>query len=127
MVPTCSKAMTSCTFIKSSSTKSSRLFVPTVTLWNENKVYLKNFLSQYCQRVCLTIDTWTSPQNQSYMCLTVQFINNDWNLHKKILNFCQVISNTGEAMAKFVESCLHEWGLSCVLTLTVDNATSNDT
>jgi len=30
-------------------------------------------------------------------------------------------------MTKFVESCLHEWGLSRVLTLTVDNATSNDT
>jgi len=30
-------------------------------------------------------------------------------------------------MAKFVESCLHEWGLNHVLTLTVDNDTSNDT
>jgi len=30
-------------------------------------------------------------------------------------------------MAKFVESCLHEWGLNHVLTLIVDNATSNDT
>jgi len=30
-------------------------------------------------------------------------------------------------MAKFVESCLHEWSLNRVLTLTVDNATSNDT
>ena len=98
-----------------------------VTLWNARKVHLKNFLSQHCQRVCLTTDTWTSPQNQSYMCLTAHFIDNDWNLYKKILNFRQVISHTGEAIAKFVESCLHEWGLSRVLTLTVDYATSNDT
>jgi len=35
MVPTCYKAMASCTFIKSSSTKSSRLVVPTeiVSSW----------------------------------------------------------------------------------------------
>jgi len=29
-------------------------------------------------------------------------------------------------MAKFDESCLHEWGLNCVLTFIEDNATSND-
>jgi len=78
-----------------------------VTLWNAKEIYLKDFLSQHCQRICVTTDAWTSPQNQSYMCLTTHFINNDWNLHKRILNFCQVISHTGEAMAKFVESCLH--------------------
>jgi len=60
------------------------------------------------------------------MYLTTHFIDNEWNLHKKILNFRQVISHTGEAMAKFVESCLHEWGLNRVLALTIDNATSND-
>ena len=93
----------------------------------QKKVYLNKFLSEHCQRVCLTTDAWTSPQNKSYMCLTAHFIDNDWILHKKILNFRQVISHTGEAMAKFVESCLHEWSLNRVLTLTVDNATSNDT
>jgi len=43
----------------------------------KKKVYMKDFLSQHCQRVCLTTDTWASPQNQSYMCLTTHFIDND--------------------------------------------------
>lgn len=30
-------------------------------------------------------------------------------------------------MTKFVELCLNEWGLNLVLSLMVDNATSNDT
>jgi len=98
-----------------------------VTLWNAKKTYFKDFLSQHCQRVWLTTDAWTSPQTQSYMCLIAHFIDNDWNLHKRILIFRRVISHIGEAMAKFVESCLHEWGLSHVLTLIVDNVTSNDT
>jgi len=97
-----------------------------VTLLNAKKVYLKDFLSQHCQRVCLTTDAWTSLQNQSYMCLATHFIDNDWNLHKRISNFYQLISHTGEAMAKLVESCLHDWGLSRVWTLAVDNATSDD-
>ncbi|XP_020229505.1 zinc finger BED domain-containing protein RICESLEEPER 2 [Cajanus cajan] len=87
---------------------------------------LKEFISQNCQRVCLTTDTWTSSQNLSYMCLTAHFIDNNWKLQKKVLNFCQVTSHTGKTMAKKVEHCLSKWGLNRVLTLTVDNASSND-
>ena len=41
------------------------------------------------RKVYLTMDTWTSIQNLNYMSLTCHFINDDWNLHKRILNFCQ--------------------------------------
>jgi len=33
-----------------------------ISLWNAKNVYLNKFLSQHCQRVCLTTDTRTSPQ-----------------------------------------------------------------
>ena len=46
-------------------------------------------------RVCLTTDTWTSIQNLNYMSLTGHFIDDDWNLHKRILNFCQVENHKG--------------------------------
>ena len=39
------------------------------------------------RRVCLTMDTWTSIQNLNYMSLIGHFIDDDWNLHKRILNF----------------------------------------
>ncbi|KAG5039982.1 hypothetical protein JHK82_012131 [Glycine max] len=38
-----------------------------LTLWDIEKIKLKNFLSQHCQRVCLTTDAWTSNQNLSYI------------------------------------------------------------
>ena len=40
------------------------------------------------RRVCLTTDTWTSIQNLCYMSLTGHFIDDEWKLHKRILNFC---------------------------------------
>ena len=46
-------------------------------------------------RVCLTMDTWTSIQNLNYMSLTCHFIDDYWNLHKRILNFCQVEDHGG--------------------------------
>jgi hypothetical protein len=35
------------------------------------------------QRVCLTIDTWTSIQNMNYMCITGHFIDQSWKYHKR--------------------------------------------
>nr|KYP72582.1 Putative AC9 transposase [Cajanus cajan] len=91
-------------------------------LWDSEKAKLKKFLSRHCHRVCLTTNMWTS----HYMCLTAHFIDNNWKLQKKILNFCQVTSHSGKTMAKTVEHCLSSWGLNRVLSLTVDNASSND-
>ena len=47
------------------------------------------------RRVCFTTDTWTSIQNLCYMSLTCHFIDDDWKLHKRILNFCQVEDHKG--------------------------------
>ena len=55
------------------------------------------------------------------------FIDKDWNLHKKILNFCVISSHKGEAIGRRIEECLVDWGIQKLCTLTVDNATSNDT
>ncbi|XP_023918455.2 zinc finger BED domain-containing protein RICESLEEPER 2-like [Quercus suber] len=79
------------------------------------------------RRVCLTMDTWTSIQNLNYMSLTGHFIDDDWNLHKRILNFCQVEDHRGEIIGRKTEMCLHEWGVDGIFTLTVDNASSNGT
>uniref|UniRef100_A0A803LSE4 BED-type domain-containing protein n=1 Tax=Chenopodium quinoa TaxID=63459 RepID=A0A803LSE4_CHEQI len=87
------------------------------------KLVLKNCNS----RVSLTTDTWTSIQQINYMCLTVHFVDNDWNLQKRILNFCPISSHKGEEIGKEIEKCLLDWELEKVFCITVDNASSNDT
>ena len=77
------------------------------------------------RRVCLTTDTWTSIQNLNYMSLTCHFIDEDWNLHKEILNFCQVEDHRGETIGRKIEMCLRELGVDGIFTLIVDNASSN--
>ena len=54
-------------------------------------------------------DTWTSIQNINYMCLTVHWIDIDWKLNKRILNFCPISSHKGDELGKTVEKCLIEW------------------
>jgi hypothetical protein len=77
--------------------------------------------------VCLTTDCWTSIQNLNYTCITAHFIDCEWNLHKRILNFCLIPNHKGETIGGKIESCMHEWGIASIFTITVDNASSNDT
>jgi hypothetical protein len=59
------------------------------------------------------------------MCLTCHFIDDDWKLHKRILNFCIVDDHKGEIVGRKIKLCLHAWGIDSIFTLTVDNASSN--
>ncbi|XP_031120376.1 zinc finger BED domain-containing protein RICESLEEPER 2-like [Ipomoea triloba] len=63
----------------------------------------------------------------NYMCITAHFIDDQWKLNKRIISFVPVSSHMGEYIAKALESCLVEWGIRNVFTVTVDNASSNDT
>lgn len=60
------------------------------------------------------------------MYLTAHFIDDSWNLHKRIINFCPVAGHSGELIGRAVEKCLVEWDLKKIPTITVDNASSND-
>ncbi|XP_058744976.1 zinc finger BED domain-containing protein RICESLEEPER 2-like [Vicia villosa] len=93
-------------------------------LYLEEKEKLKKLLPN-CGRVYLATDSWTSTQNLSYMSLTVHFVDSEWNMHKKIINFCQITGHSGHMIGKYIDDYLRSWGLSQVLTITVDNALAN--
>uniref|UniRef100_A0A5B7B6B6 Zinc finger BED domain-containing protein RICESLEEPER 2-like n=1 Tax=Davidia involucrata TaxID=16924 RepID=A0A5B7B6B6_DAVIN len=96
-------------------------------LFSREKEKLRDTLTKCNQRICLTTDLWTSLQNISYICITAHFIDNDWKLHKRILNFSVISSHKGVVIGQAVESCMLQWGIEKVCTITVDNASSNDT
>lgn len=96
------------------------------TLFIIERKKLFNVFQNLSSRVCLTTDTWTSLQNINYMCLTAHFIDDNWCLHKRIINFCPIVGHSGVLIGRAVEKCLVEWGLKNILTMTVDNASSND-
>ncbi|KAG7954614.1 hypothetical protein I3843_11G028400 [Carya illinoinensis] len=96
-------------------------------LFTSEKAKLRKLFKDWEMRVSLTTDTWTSIQNLNYMCLTAHFIDNDWKLKKKIINFCLIPNYRGDTIGKYIESCLLNWGIDKIFTVTVDNASSNDT
>ncbi|XP_070045663.1 zinc finger BED domain-containing protein RICESLEEPER 3-like [Nicotiana tomentosiformis] len=95
-------------------------------VYNKDRLKLMKIFREVKSKICLTTDTWTSLQRINYMCLTGHFIDRDWVLHKRILNFCPISSHKGDEMAKVIGNYLLEWKLDKVFTVTVDNASSND-
>ncbi|KAH0766902.1 hypothetical protein KY285_002773 [Solanum tuberosum] len=77
-------------------------------IYQEEKEKLKKLVKN--QHICITSDTWTSLQNLTYMVVTAHWIDDEWNLQKKILNFFQTPDHKGETIAK----------------VTLDNASAND-
>lgn len=92
---------------------------------DERRKFLDMFKT-LSSRVCLTTDTWTSGQNLCYMCLTAHFIDDDWRLRKRIIKISPIVGHSGVLIGRAVEECLIKWGLKNILTVTVDNASSND-
>ena len=87
---------------------------------------LKTFFRLTKQRISMTTDLWTSNQNLSYMVLTAHFVDDDWKLQKRILNFVTCPKHKGEEVGLLIEECLNAWEIHSVFCITVDNATAND-
>ncbi|XP_035549768.1 zinc finger BED domain-containing protein RICESLEEPER 2-like [Juglans regia] len=60
------------------------------------------------------------------MCVTAHFIDGDWKLQKRIISFVRISDHKGATIGRELEECMLDWGIDKILTITVDNATSND-
>ncbi|KAK8660282.1 hypothetical protein V6N13_051210 [Hibiscus sabdariffa] len=93
-------------------------------LFNSMKNLMKNLFGQDTSRICLAIDTWTSLQRVSYMVLTAHWIDEEWMLQKRIINFCLISAHRGENIGEDLEKCIRDWGIERIFTITVDNASA---
>ncbi|CAL9029994.1 unnamed protein product, partial [Prunus brigantina] len=78
------------------------------------------------ERVSITTDIWTSIQNINYMVVTAHFMDYEWKLHKRIINFIKITSHKGDDIGRCLDACLNSWGIKKVFSITVDNASAND-
>ncbi|XP_047326216.1 zinc finger BED domain-containing protein RICESLEEPER 2-like [Impatiens glandulifera] len=79
-------------------------------------------------RVSVTTDLWKSDQKVSYMVVTCHYVDSNWKLQKRNLNFCSIPPpHTGIVVCDVLSKCLVEWEIENKLwTVTVDNAAYND-
>ncbi|KAG8483027.1 hypothetical protein CXB51_021969 [Gossypium anomalum] len=60
------------------------------------------------------------------MVLTAHWIDDEWKLQKRIINFFPISAHRGESIGQALEKCLRDWGIEKVFAITIDNASSNN-
>jgi hypothetical protein len=92
------------------------------------KERIKSMLNVCPGRICLTSDLWTSLKTDGYICLTAHFINKDWVLTKRVLNFSFMPPpHNGSSLSNMIHDLLEEWGIEKkIFAITLDNASAND-
>ncbi|ONK62370.1 uncharacterized protein A4U43_C07F3180 [Asparagus officinalis] len=96
-----------------------------VILYEEERNKIHNMLKNLNSRVSFTFDMWVSEQDVGYMALYAQFIDCDFVLRKKILNFRRIAYP--HASNDEIAKCIGEWELDeKVFALVLDDSTTND-
>ncbi|ONK60155.1 uncharacterized protein A4U43_C08F14970 [Asparagus officinalis] len=97
------------------------------TVYQKEKHNLLHVFGSLPGRISLTICLWTTSQTLGYVCLNGQFIDSDWKLHRRMLNFMMVSSPHSEnALSEVIGISLSEWNMkSKLFTITLDNNCSS--
>ncbi|XP_021834815.1 zinc finger BED domain-containing protein RICESLEEPER 3-like [Prunus avium] len=96
-------------------------------MFKSERQKLHTLLSSIQGRICLTSDLWTSVCTDGYLALTAHFVDQDWRLHKRIINFCHMPPpHSGVALSEKINTLITEWGIEKKLfSITLDNASAN--
>jgi hypothetical protein len=79
-------------------------------------------------RISLTFDLWSYLTTDRYIRLTTHYIDANWILQKRVLNFSFMAPpHNGPSLCKNVLTMIQEWGIDTkILSITLDNASAND-
>ncbi|KAL0000367.1 hypothetical protein SO802_014148 [Lithocarpus litseifolius] len=99
-----------------------------IKMHGREKEKIKFMLKDASSRISLTSDLWTSIITDGYICITAHFIDRNWVLQKRVLNFCFMPPpRNGVSLYEKMYNLLCEWEIeNKVFSVTLDNASSND-
>ncbi|CAH9103098.1 unnamed protein product, partial [Cuscuta epithymum] len=99
-----------------------------IRLYNAEKERLQNFFANFDGRVTICSDIWEDDfHHLYYLGLTAHYIDEDWNMHKRVLAFREFNDrHTAEHIYILIERILIEYNLiDKVFAIGFDNATNN--
>lgn len=99
-----------------------------VEIYSREKQKVFEMISKLHGRINLSVEMWSSPDNADYLCLTAHYIDDDWKLHRKILNFVTLdSSHTRDMLSEVIIKCLMSWEIEFKLfAMTFDDCSTDD-
>ncbi|KAK9055110.1 hypothetical protein SSX86_026191 [Deinandra increscens subsp. villosa] len=83
-----------------------------IATYLREKQSVQNLIDGMPGRICLTLDLWTSCQTTGYVFVMGQFVDNEWKIHRKLLNVVmEPFPESDSAFSHAVASCLSDWNM----------------
>lgn len=100
----------------------------TMELFDVVKLKICDLLGNCLQKFSFTLDIWTSPSQDPFLCATLHFIDQNWVLKSQVIAFRYIPGrHSGVNMALVLEEIVNEYQIKeRILTVTMDNASNND-
>ncbi|XP_021747940.1 zinc finger BED domain-containing protein RICESLEEPER 2-like [Chenopodium quinoa] len=88
------------------------------------KQYVRNTFKALSSKVSLTCDVWTACTTRGYLSLMAHFVDNDWKLRSKVLNFRHFPPpHNGHEIYNLVFSLIKDWGIERkICSMIIENA-----
>ncbi|KAF5478514.1 hypothetical protein F2P56_005066 [Juglans regia] len=99
-----------------------------VEIYEKEKLKVYETINKLNGRINLCVELWSSHENIEYLCLTAHYIDEDWKLQKKILNFVTLdSSHTEDMLPEVINKCVMDWDVDHKLfALTFDDCSTDD-
>lgn len=83
-----------------------------ISIYEKEKQKVYGMISRLRGRISVAVDLWNSPENARYLCLTAHYIDEEWKLQKKMLNFIMIeAAHTEDIHSEVVIKCLMDWDI----------------
>ncbi|XP_042483827.1 zinc finger BED domain-containing protein RICESLEEPER 1-like isoform X1 [Macadamia integrifolia] len=99
-----------------------------MAIYGKEKQKMYEVLDKLHGRISLIADMWVSCESGGYLCLTAHYIDGNWQMQKRILNFVMVDpSHTEDILSEVLMTCLMDWDIDRkLIALTLDDCSTND-
>ncbi|KDP42662.1 hypothetical protein JCGZ_00166 [Jatropha curcas] len=107
---------------------SDRVEADCVDIYLQEKQKVYELLDKLSGKISLSANTWSAEDNAQYLCLAANYVDEAWQLKKKILNFILVDpTHTDDVHSEVIMSCLMDWDIDRKLfSMTFDSHSAND-
>uniref|UniRef100_A0ACD5YID4 Uncharacterized protein n=1 Tax=Avena sativa TaxID=4498 RepID=A0ACD5YID4_AVESA len=96
-------------------------------LFDKEKTKLKEKFAALRSRICLSAYVWHYDLRSPFLCLSVHYIDDEWEKQKNIINFHAVRSCNAEELSQSILYAIKDWGLSDkVFSITLDDTFLDD-
>uniref|UniRef100_A0A0E0QQT4 BED-type domain-containing protein n=1 Tax=Oryza rufipogon TaxID=4529 RepID=A0A0E0QQT4_ORYRU len=88
------------------------IYLDFIQLFDKEKAKLKERFAALSSRVCLSAHVWHYVQQLAFLCLSVHYIDEEWERQQKIIRFCHVgpSCDAGE-LSSVILGAIEKWGL----------------